>query len=318
MSLFGTSEERGLGREVCRGHRSEVKTRVKGGDLADMLFLIKIILFVIIFIQIFYLLINLRGKFNKDIQEAKDMSYDKRGLLGRIFKDFSNKFVDNNYYKNLENYLLKAGNPLNLTPIIYVFLKILLTLLIPIYAYINYQNFQMTFLGLLTGFFVLDIIILIEKRNRRVEILNDLPDVIDSLRIQVLSGIPLTSAIQELYKIPKNKSLKRLLELLSARYSITKDMTMAVEEFRRNFDVVEIEGLCLTLEQNETTGSSLGLLQNQSEILQANYIFKIQKDTKNKEYIVIFAMILILVNIASIILYPIISQINQSLKTIFS
>jgi methionyl-tRNA synthetase len=95
-------------------------------------------------------------------------------------------------------------------------------------------------------------------------------------------------------------------------------MSLAVNEFKKHFDMVEIEGLCLTLEQNETTGSSLGLLQNQSEILQANHIFKIQKDTKKKEYIVIFSMILILINIASVILYPIVSQINQSLKTIFS
>lgn len=268
--------------------------------------------------MVYSLMIRFQGNFDKDILEAKNASYAKKGFFGRLFEYWGNKYKDTPHYKSLDNYLLKAGNPLNLTPPTYVFLKVLLTVFVPIYAYMNYKSFQMTILGLLTGLFVIDLIIFIEKRNRTNEILNDLPDVIDSLKIQILSGIPLTSAIMELYKIPKNKSFKRLLELLAARYSITRDMSLAVNEFRKHFDMVEIEGFCLTLEQNEQTGSSLGLLENQSQILQANYIFKIQRDTKKKEYIVIFCMILILVNIASIILYPIISQINQSLNTIFS
>ena len=182
-------------------------------------------------------------------------------------------------------------------------------ILIPIYAYINYKNFIMPFFGLITGFFVLDVIILVEKSNRKNRILSDLPDVIDSLNVQVSSGLPLTASIQELYKIPKDKEFSRLLELLSANYSITKDMQKSVDEFRRYFDMVEIEGLCLTLEQNEITGSSLRLLENQSQVLQANYFLKIQREKKKKEYVVIFCMILILINIATVILYPIVSQL---------
>lgn len=286
--------------------------------LDKVLIILKLILLIVLFIQVYILIIKLRGKVNKDIQEAKNVLVSKKGWFGRLIEYLDTKFNHYSYFKKVEDYLLKAGNPLNLTPVSYTFYKALLTVIIPVYAYINYKNFQMTFLGFLTGLFVLDIIIFIEKRSRKEQILNDLPDVIESLKIQVLSGIPLTSAIQEIYKIPQNKNFSKLLEMLAARYSVTKDMSLAVDEFRKHFDMVEIEGLCLTLEQNETTGSSLGLLENQSQILHANYIFKIQRDTKKKEYIVIFSMVLILINIASVIFYPILSQINESLKSIFS
>lgn len=286
--------------------------------IESLLLLFKFILFLALFIQIYYLLIKLRGKLNRDIQEARNVSVSQKGIVGRFFEYLDKRYKDISIYKRIDNYLLKAGNPLDLTPMKYIVFKIMLSVFIPIFAYINYKDFQMTFFGFLTGLFVIDIMIYIEKNNRTEQILSDLPDVIDSLKIQVSSGIPLTSAVQELYKIPQNKEFSRLLEKMSATYSITKDMNLAVDEFKKHFDMVEIEGLCLTLEQNELTGSSLGLLENQSQILQSNYIFKIQKETKKKEYIVIFTMILILVNIASIILYPIVSQVNQSMKSIFN
>lgn len=261
---------------------------------------------------------SLREKLNKDILEAKNITVSKKGAIGQLLEYLNVQYKNSNVFKWTDNYLLKAGNPMNISPASYFALKIVLAVLIPIYAYMNYHDFWMTFLGFLTGLFVIDVMILIEKKSRKEQILEDLPDVVDSLRIQVSSGVPLASAVQELYKIPRNKSFSKRLEKLSATYSITKNMGFAVGEFKKHFDMVEIEGLCLTLEQNEATGSSLGLLENQSQILQANHIFKIQKDTKKKEYIVIFSMILILINIASIILYPIVSQINQSLKSIFS
>lgn len=282
------------------------------------LIILKILFLISLFVLVNGLMIGIRGKLNKDILESKNIIASKKGAIGRLLEHLNAQYKNSRVYKWIDNYLLKAGNPLNLTPASYITLKIVLTVLIPVYAYMNYHEFSMSFLGFLTGLFVIDIMILIEKKGRKEQILEDLPDVVDSLKLQVSSGVPLASAVQELYKIPKNKSFSKRLEKLSATYSITKDMSIAVEEFKKYFDMVEIEGLCLTLEQNETTGSSLGLLKNQSEILQANHIFKIQKDTKKKEYIVIFSMILILINIASIILYPIVSQINQSLKSIFS
>lgn len=287
-------------------------------QIESILLILKVVFFIIIFTQVYYLLIKLRGRINRDIQEAKNISSSRKWIIGRFFDYLDSQYNNLAIYNRINDYLLKAGNPLNLTPTSYIFLKIVLSIAIPFYAYINYKNFEMTFLGFLTGLFVLDVIILIEKQNRKQQILNDLPDIIDSLKIQVSSGVPLTAAIQELYKIPKNKNFSKLLEHMTARYSLTKDMTLAVEEFRKHFDMVEIEGLCLTLEQNEATGSSLALLENQSQILHANHIFKIQRDTKKKEYLVIICMILILINIASVILYPIVSQINQSLKSIFS
>lgn len=286
--------------------------------METVLLILKLLLFILLFLQVYQMLISLRSDFNKDIQEAKNAEYISKKPVNNFITYIEGKYKNNTYYLKINDYLLKAGNPLNLTPTTYMIFKLVLTLIIPLYAYMNYKNFQMTLLGFLTGFFVIDVLIMIEKRNRAAQIISDLPDVVDSLKIQVLSGIPLNSAVLELHKIPKNKNFREHLKMLAARYSITKDMSSAVAEFRKNFDMVEIEGLCLTLEQNETTGSSLGLLENQSQILQANYIFKIQKDTKKKEYLVIICMILVLINIASIILYPIISQINQSLKTIFS
>ena len=281
-------------------------------------FIFKILIFIALSVQIYFLIVKIRGNTNKNIQEAKNIQYSKKSLISLLLEYLNTNYKESRIYKRIDIFLLKAGNPMNITPAIYIFIKLILMILIPVYAYINYKNFIMPLFGLITGFFVLDIIIIIEKNNRKIRILNDLPDIIDSLKIQVSSGVPLTASIQELYKIPRDKEFSKLLQLLSARYSLSKDMDSAIAEFKKHFDMIEIEGLCLTLEQNEKTGSSLQLLENQSEVLQSNYFMKIQRETKKKEYVVIVCMILILMNIATVILYPIVSQINQSLDSIFS
>jgi tight adherence protein C len=111
----------------------------------------------------------------------------------------------------------------------------------------------------LAGFYLPDIWLLIKTNNRKVEILNALPDALDLLVVCVEAGMGLDSAINRVSHEIKlsHPKISDELKLLNLELQAGKSRQDALKNFAMRTDLMEIKSLVTVLIQSDRFGTSV-------------------------------------------------------------
>jgi Flp pilus assembly protein TadB len=184
---------------------------------------------------------------------------------------------------------------------------------------LNYNSAVYGLTFSIVGFFIPDIFIKLVKKFEKREILNDLLNVTECLKMQTSSQIPIKFALRTIPEVCKNKKLAVILTNLSIQYELSKfDLGKALEELKNTFSYQEIHIFSSALLQQARLGNADEAFYNVIEILREKYIDYLEENTNSKIILMTLGVIVILVNLAVMTSFPIIMEVNQNLSKMMS
>ena len=159
----------------------------------------------------------------------------------------------------------------------------------------------------------------IRKNIYKKQVLNDLLNISECLRVQLSSQIPLTSALRSLPELCINREFSGLLKNLYLEYELSNFIILdSIENLCAKFNYPEIKIFASCLKQQTQGTSATEALDNLIYILKEKYIEFLEENTKNKMAIMTLGVFGVVLNIAAIGIYPVATEafnaINVMLK----
>lgn len=249
---------------------------------------------------------KIKGETTEDISMYKRFGIYLRGIKEGYFS-----------YTRIENYLKKLGNPFELTPIGYIAGKLLISIILML-AFIISGAYVLGILAAILGYFIIDIIMILNDKQDMKKIKFDLKNVYDSLVMQIAAGTFISTALVESYLIASNKRLKKSLAVLSAEIIINHNIDNALTNFGSRFKSDEISSFVMTLKQSILTGQSKQQLEDLAEQLSEINLITVQDSTKRIDSIVTIIELLLFVGILITTLYLTGQEILNNMTGIFT
>lgn len=273
-----------------------------------------------LFIIILQLVKEIFKKFNKRIEEAQCKTVNKAKLLDTIENNVYKKEQYKNYFEKTKHKLLKCGNPLNLTPLTYLILKIVCFLFAFLLTFYNGYNILFILIISVSAFFIVDLLQYLSNDDDRKKIVRDLPDIADVINIQSIAGVSIGLSLTEIYDISKIKRLRKDLSELAAEINITKNIEKSLDKFIEKYEgFYELEAFITSLKQAIQTGKSKDILRNQSLMLKESNLTNVENETKQIDNVVVMVVtFLLLLGAVLIIIYSFKAQITDSLFQMFN
>ena len=276
-------------------------------------YMIKYVLLLLIFVSCYLAINRLNLKFQ--FQKYKNKSNSLFQTKEVQFKNFISKI---NFIKTKEIFLFKQGYPLKLDVIRYYFLKLLLTVLFFSIALINYQSLLYAVILAVIAYSILDVYILINKKNRDQEICNDLLNVINSICLQLAAHVSLKDSLKKQYENCENKDFRKAIIQFSTTYELSElNIDYAITKLKSRFDILELDMFCNALSEYNKSGNIIEILENLAESLGTKHIEKLKQGTRNKVIYITFGVILALTNIILLTFYPLFISVGEGFNNIF-
>lgn len=153
----------------------------------------------------------------------------------------------------------------------------------------------------------------------RKEVLYDLLNVCECLRVQLSSGISLETAIKSLPELCKNKEFSEHMTNIYLEYELYKfTLNKSAKVLEERFNYSEIKMFVSALKQQSQHTSMLELIDNLIEILEGEYIEFLEDSTKNKMMIMTLGVFIIVVNIAIMGIYPVLVESFTAINGMFN
>lgn len=157
----------------------------------------------------------------------------------------------------------------------------------------------------------------ISAAKEKKEVLVDVMNVCECLRVQLSSQISLNHALKNVTQLCKNEEFQRYLTDLFLEYELSKfTISSTANKLGRRFCYPEIKIFLSTLNQQMQGASSLEGLDNLIEILKEKYVEFLEDTTKNKITFMTVGVFLIVINLAAISVYPVLIESMESLRSI--
>lgn len=287
--------------------------------MKNLVIALRLIFFVCIILLSFYLRRFLRFHFNSKYREVSfgEKSKEEYNKLEKLHLP---KFLN---MENTEDKLEKCGNPLHLTPIKYWILKALLFIGL-IFSTMQMHLIDDEVLGKICpigfgvlGFFAVDIINYFSNKDDINKIRMDLADVYDLINLQTMAGVNIGHALVEAYTVCKHKRLKKSLIKLAAKINLSKNIERALEEFKDEYNLEEIDSFVSTIEECVSSGSYEETIDDQSAAIKTINSFYIQKQTEKIDGYMLLIDMLMFVGILGIVLFVVAGNLVQSSNGIF-
>ena len=146
----------------------------------------------------------------------------------------------------------------------YYMIKIILTCIFT-FIFINLFEVPISLLGIILGWFFIDIGIKLSNDGDNNAIMRDVKNLYDTLKIQTRAGVYLTNSLEECYKVVKNKRLKTALLELRREILVKSDIEAAVNALTIKFKNDYIDTFAMIISQSLRTGQSIKLLDDISK-----------------------------------------------------
>jgi len=157
----------------------------------------------------------------------------------------------------------------------------------------------------------------IRTAKEKKEVLIDVLNVCECLRVQLSSQIALNHALKNLAQLCKNKEFKRYLTDLFLEYELSKyTVGSSANKLGRRFRYPEIKIFLSVLNQQMQGASRLESLDNLIEVLKEKYVEFLEDTTKNKIALMTAGVFLLVLNLAAISVYPVVIESMESLRSI--
>ena len=272
-----------------------------------------------LFLVCYFLVIKIDAKNKKEILYGIKQSRKQKLFNKFIAEEYKLKSgMASGFLEKTRDMLYKQGCPLGLKVFSYYMVKLALFLLLFILGTINYKSLVMGVILGFAGFYAVNIYIYLNSLRRNSLIRYDLLNVVDSLYLQMSANVTLKDSLRGLHEVCKDKDLKHALIVLAGKYQLSKfNIEHAAEEFKKNFDILEIDMFAAALKQQISQGSSLEVLGNLSDILRDGYIDRLNLNTKGKVLLITLGVVIILVNIILLTFFPIFVDISSNMREIF-
>lgn len=221
------------------------------------------------------------------------------------------------YAKALKK-MRQAGYRGEFVPIVYLLVKYVFSGFVFIVAFlINYPDFIRPVASVVLTNSILEAVIAANKRRVNLRFQKHIYKIYKYLHNQISSGVKPTDAVRTVYEVTDDKELRGILVKLAARYELTLDIDIALEEFRSNFDTHEAETLCIALKQGIDTGDNKDLLARQEDIMFKKYFNYIQAETDSCRNRSVAAAAVYVAIVAVMIIVPLLDEVGQAVGRIF-
>lgn len=260
-------------------------------------------------VLITYILVDEYLKFKKT-KSFYSKSYDK---FNQIFLIYPKKYIE-----KVEQKLFKLNYPYKITTKKYLVIKYFLSPIVFLMSLINYQNKLMATIISAISFFYLDYMIYSFKKSEKVLIINELKNLVNNIIICLSAYTTLIDALKVSIKALEYKRLKEELDKFVLSYEIYGyDIQKASNLLDGKFDSYELDMFINILKQSEKEGNILENLEKFISVLDLSYFKYLKRQSAKRLLNVTLGTVLLLVDIALIVMYPIFIQVTENLQTIF-
>lgn len=157
--------------------------------------------------------------------------------------------------------------------------------------------------GALAGFKFMDFVIWQSNKRDNENMLEDVKNLYDILRIQTKAGEHITTALADCYAAVKNPRLKKALQELTSTISGKHDIEEALGDFQGKFANEYIDALVISISQSLKTGQAAQMFEdmsNQIEGIDRAILLKEKQQVQNK---VLLFQVLIYMGILATVVY---------------
>lgn len=228
------------------------------------------------------------------------------------------KYV-NNYLNKIESKLFNLGFPYKLNLKKYLFIKYILSSIVFLIAYINYNNFKVPCILFFVIFFTPNYLIYSYKNKEKCLLINELKNITNNLILYLSSYTSLKDSLNLIKPTIKNKRLYVAYEIFLKEYNMNGyKLNLPSRNLEAKFESYELSLFLTSLIQGDKEGNILDAILKYKETLEFNYFKYLKKKAGTRLLYVTFGTVLSLINIVLVIMYPIFMQVVDSLKIIFS
>lgn len=134
---------------------------------------------------------------------------------------------------------------------------------------------------------------------------------------QTSSGIKVSDALQGLYRIVKDKDLRRHLIEVSACYGQTANLHESLNHLKFTYKGVEVDTLCVAIEQGIDTGSNYETLVKMEGLLFKKYLYQIKQDSVLRKKRGLLAALYLCIIVVLMVGIPILMDMVSAFNKIF-
>jgi Flp pilus assembly protein TadB len=259
------------------------------------------------------------------IMEAKGRRNENMSFYGKCMmyaaqyiKSYEKRKKNTDIYIKARMKMRKAGYTGEFAAAVYLFLKYILTALMFITGLLaNYPDVIRPILLCAAFLVIIELVVAGARKKINLKFQKYIYKIYKYLHNQISSGVKVTDAIKTVYEVIDDKGLKNILIRLAARYELTLDIDVALEEFVSNFNVHEAETLCVALKQGIVTGDNQELLARQEEVMFKKYFNYIQAETDNCKTRSIIAAAMFTAIMVMMIVIPLLNDATNAVGNIF-
>lgn len=155
----------------------------------------------------------------------------------------------------------------------------------------------------------------IKNSSKKKQVLQDLLNVVECLRVQISSGISLDIALRNISELCKNKEFAQELANLYLEYQLSKfTVSNSAKELQQKFNYSEMRMFVSAINQQTQSTSALEAFDNLIEVLKEKYIGYMEDVTRSKSAIMILGVCIVVFNLAAMSVYPLVMEANDALK----
>lgn len=212
--------------------------------------------------------------------EAKSLYKKALDACRKAAKSFERNKEKPNLYVKVKNKLKKSGLRGEYAVLIYLFFNYCVPVLLFTGAFIvNFPDFIRALVPAAALPLWIQIGLIRRKKYLELRLQRSIYKIYKYLHNQISSGIKATDAIKTMYEVIDDREIKEILVLFAARFELTLDCGSSLEELKSNFDLQEVETLCVALQQGIDTGGNREMLARQEELMFSKYFSYIQAET---------------------------------------
>ncbi len=239
-------------------------------------------------------------------------------LVGQGLAACEKKFEKGRLYDQARTKMKQAGYRGEFVPVVYMFVKYVFSGAVFAGAFfINYPDLIRPAASIILINSILEAVIAWNKRSVNLRFQKHIYKIYKYLHNQISSGVKPTDAVRTVYEVTDDRELRGILTKLAARYELTLDINIALEEFRSNFDAHEADTLCIALKQGIDTGDNKDLLARQEDIMFKKYFNYIQAETDSCRNRSVAAAAVFVAIVAVMIIVPLLDEVGQAVGRIF-
>jgi len=267
---------------------------------------IYVAILIIIFLIVNYIFIIINFK-NKSIN-----------TLGNRTTTSKTNFVSKYVYSTKE-YLENLNLPFKLTVKKYIGIKYILSLLVFIVAFINYQNFYVPLILFFIIFFIPNIIVKSYIKSQNIKLIKELKIINFNLMLQISAYVPFKDALKGAVNQICDKDIRKHFNKFVYDYEVMGfSIKKPAEKLITKFKSEELTSFVQMLVQCENEGNIIENLERFNTTLDMSYFKYLNSKALKRATYMIVGTIIMLINIAILCMYPMLVQMNNSLQMIFS